>query len=273
MKQQFYNLSNDYLFKCVFSNFILLKQMLRDVFNFDLSGYHFISPRIPNKNKGLKAGECDLVLMNGRHYVIVEMQNRRCGSLENRTNIYMNYFSRLDWQKGDENYSGIYPVTIFWILNYQYQKKDLLEYQTLEKSLQDRFQDGREVKIFVVKAKHEKNILNQYQTLFTAKNIEKLESVKNKNLDIFVQLAKSYNEEPTKYIKTKVGEIMFWKYEDEMKFQRMDAYTEGEKKGVKKGERKAKLETAKNLLADGIPLEVIMKTTKLSKKQIMEYKA
>ena len=71
----------------------------------------------------------------------------------------------------------------------------------------------------------------------------------------------------------KVGEIMFWKYEDEMKFQRMDAYTEGEKKGVKKGERKAKLETAKNLLADGIPLEVIMKATKLSKKQIMEYKA
>lgn len=269
MTQPFYNLSNDYVFKSIFSHFPLLKQMLKEVFNFDLSGYHFISPKIPNKNKKLKAGECDLVLTNGKHYVIIEMQNRKCGSLENRTNIYMNYFSQLDWQKGDESYNGIYPVTIFWILNYHYKKKDLLEYQTLEKSIQERFHDGREVKIFVVKAKHEKQILNQYQVLFTAKNIEILNQIKNENLDYFIRLIKDYNTEIKEYFETKVSEVMFWKYEDEMKFQRMDAYAEGERKG----EKKAKLETAKNLLENGVPLEVIMKATKLSKKQIKEYKA
>lgn len=66
MKQKFYNLSNDYLFKTVFRNFSLLKQMVFDIYDFDLSGYSFDNPKIQSENKNLSNGEYDLLLTNGQ---------------------------------------------------------------------------------------------------------------------------------------------------------------------------------------------------------------
>lgn len=50
MKQKLYNLSNDYLFKTVFRNFTLLKQMVLDIYEFDLSNFSFDNPKIQSKN-------------------------------------------------------------------------------------------------------------------------------------------------------------------------------------------------------------------------------
>jgi len=42
----------------------------------------------------------------------------------------------------------------------------------------------------------------------------------------------------------------------------------GLEEGIEQGEKKAKIETAKNLLKNGISLEIIMKSTGLSEEEI-----
>ncbi len=44
----------------------------------------------------------------------------------------------------------------------------------------------------------------------------------------------------------------------------------GRAEGLEKGERKAQLEIAKKLLKEGINIDIIIKTTGLSKKEILE---
>ena len=87
-EKKFYNLSNDVLFKSICSNINLLRIIMNDIFEVDLTGYYFENTRFSKSNKGLSSSENDLALTNGREHIIIEMQNTKRGNLENRTNIY-----------------------------------------------------------------------------------------------------------------------------------------------------------------------------------------
>ena len=73
---------------------------------------------------------------------------------------------------------------------------------------------------------------------------------------------------------------MFWTYEDELKFQRMEAYEEGEKRGEKRGrkqgEKKGKMENLrqiiKKMIEENFPLDLITKVTGLTKSEIEKLK-
>ncbi len=76
------------MFKKVFSHFPLLKQLVFDIFQIDLTGFSFISPKIVKQNKDLSRGEYDFILENGKAYFITPLQNRRKGNFENQSMIY-----------------------------------------------------------------------------------------------------------------------------------------------------------------------------------------
>lgn len=63
-----------------------------------------------------------------------------------------------------------------------------------------------------------------------------------------------------------------WTIEDEHKIDMMIAFDDGKEKGIKEGEKIGMLKTASNLLSEGIPIEIIMKTTHLTKNEIQNFK-
>lgn len=159
-EKEFYNLSNDILFKSICSNINLLRIIMNDVFEIDLTGYYFENTRFSKDNKGLSSGENDLALTNRKEHIIIEMQNYKKGNLENRTNIYSSARTMLDWEKGNKLYEKILPVRQFWFLNYEYHEKDLLHFQMTDSEILQRFHDGKESNLFVIKSKHQREILN-----------------------------------------------------------------------------------------------------------------
>ena len=135
----FYNLSNDYLFKNVFYHHHYLSILLQDLFGFNIQDYYFTTPVLPKENHHKATGKCDLILTNDSNMIIVEMQNKKVGSLENRTMVYTSKVYGGQWKKGDFLYEDLKPIIFFWILNYHYGDKENEDYQILEKTLHKRF--------------------------------------------------------------------------------------------------------------------------------------
>lgn len=53
---------------------------------------------------------------------------------------------------------------------------------------------------------------------------------------------------------------------------REEGIKEGREKGIKEGIKEGRLETANQLVSAGVPLELIVKATKLKKEQILNYR-
>lgn len=243
--------------------------LLQDLFQFDMNDYQYISPVLPKENYHKANGECDLVLENNKNIIVVEMQNERVGSLENRTMIYTSKLYGKQWKKGDFLYENLKPVTIFWILNYHYNQKELEEYQILEKTFHKRFGNNLNIKICDIRKFSKKH--TEYQLLFCAKTKEQLVPLKqNPKLKPIVDLIIKYNLDEKEYERMEVSNYM-WSFDDEQKFRRMEAYREGLELGEKRGEKRGKLETATKMLSSGVPINNIQKFTGLSKKQILNY--
>lgn len=281
MKQKFYNLSNDYLFKTVFRNFRLLKQMVIDIYNFDLSGYSFDNPKIQSDNKNLSNGEYDLLLTNGIDYVILEMQNSKYGNFINRSEIYRSMLVSKDWQKGDVNYNHVKFVKLFWLLNYRHYKKEFLKYQMREEETYERFGDKNEVWIFNIKNVHQKELLNKYKILFQATKPKKIEAlVDDKEVGNIAKEILRYNADLETYEKMVRSEFMQWTHEDDLKLMKDVSYREGieigERRGEKRGEKKGKqmgiLKTALSMFQEGIDISLIKKITGLTETEILNLK-
>ena len=96
--------------------------------------------------------------------------------------------------------------------------------------------------------------------------------------DIVKQITK-YNMDEDEYYRMEVAETMFWTYEDELKFQRMEAYEEGEKRGEKRGRKQGEkqgekigiMKTVKKMIDENLSLDLITKVTGLSKSEIEKY--
>jgi len=271
MKQKFYSLSNDYLFKTVFRNFMLLKQMVLDIYGFDLSNFSFDNPKIQSKNKNLSNGEYDLLLTNGNEYVILEMQNSMYENFINRSEIYRSMLVSNDWQKGDTNYSRIKFVKLFWLLNYKHYKKEFLKYQMREESTHKRFGDQNEIWIFNIINTHKKELLNKYKILFQAKKKEEIEALVNdKDVGNIAKMILQYNADLETYQEMVRSEFMHWTHEDDLKLMKEISYRKGIETGKKKGKKLGILKTAFSMLQEGIDISLIKKVTGLSEKEILD---
>ncbi len=60
-------------------------------------------------------------------------------------------------------------------------------------------------------------------------------------------------------------------FEEATAMIKLDAERTGEVRGEKRGKKQAKLETARNLLEQGIDINIIMKATNLTENQIRQF--
>ncbi len=287
MAKKTYGLSNDYLFKRIFSNKEFLKQFMNDVFEISLDQIYYRGKEFTKENKNLSFGVCDLVLEYQKELIIIEMQNEKKPHFEQRC---MAYLSKLYIEQWEENDYQFKPITICWVLNYSYTKKELSEYKMLETKIYEVFGDVFNIKIWCLKKVKQTELRKQYIQLFNTneKKLNQLEE--NPKLKPLVHEIRKYNLSKEEYKKMKEAEKM-WTERDEHKIDMMIAYDEGKlegelkgrtegkkegkiegkKEGKKEGINEARIETAKNLLSSGVSIDIIAASTKLSKKQIMKY--
>ena len=66
--------------------------------------------------------------------------------------------------------------------------------------------------------------------------------------------------------------IAEYSYETDIKVQRREAYREGLAEGIEQGSEQTKIETAKKLLKEGLPVEQIARCTDLPLEKVIQLK-
>ena len=207
------------------------------------------------------------------------MQNKDLKNLESRITMYFsNHYSSQDPGK---NYENVKPLKVLLVLNYPYgMSKILKQYQMLEESMKEKFGDLFSIKIWnIKKSLTEKNTIDyQYARLFNLSEYEIKKSrqilkevKKDPKFEKIVTQIEQYNMDLKTYQKLKEAEMLEMTFEEATAMIKLDAERTGEKRGEKRGKREAKLETAHNLLELGIDINVIMKATNLTEKQIRQF--
>lgn len=103
MQEKNFGLSNGYVFHNVFSKFKLLKQFVQDVYDFDLSGYHFIHSEFDK----VTANECTLTLTNGKRNVLIEMKTKKLDGLNDSVVFFTNDIGSIMYEKARKKYPTI----------------------------------------------------------------------------------------------------------------------------------------------------------------------
>ena len=170
--------------------------LLKDLFDISVKNFTYMNPEIPKGNQYKSKGSCDIVVENEKEIIIVEMQNQKIKNFAKRSMIYISGVYKEEWQKHDKNYENIRPITLCWLLNYKYGKKELQIYEMLERELHEKFGDGIKIEICTIDQLQEE----KYKRLFKAKREEELEDMKDdpKYKDIVRQI-KKYNMDEEEY--------------------------------------------------------------------------
>ena len=218
---------------------------------------------------------------------MIEMQNQDLKNLEPR--IIMYFSNHYSTQNPGKNYENVKPLKVLLILNYSYGiSKILKKYQMLEENMKERFGDLFSIQIWnIQKALKEKDTIDYwYARLFHLREYEIDESrlileetKKNPKFESIVNQIERYNMDLKTYQKMKEEEMLEMTFEEATAMIKLDAERTGEARGEIRGEERGKklgreqanLETAHNLLEQGIDINVIMKATNLTENQIRQF--
>lgn len=287
--EKIYGLRYDIAFKNVFQNKNKLEQLLYDVFHEKIEPIKNIKNKeLAKENVNFKCRICDMIAETNSYILLVEVQNKDLNDFKKRLMRYI--FTLFSNQDFNQNYQLIKPVKTFLILYYKEGKEHTLKtFTKYSKDIDEQFDNITDIKVWnIIDALKEStdNINYQYAQLFTLDQISKTEAIKilkeyskKEQLRDIVEKIIIYNLDIKTYQKLKEEELMETTFEFETSGIRERARTEGRAEGKaegialgeKRGKIKGKLETAKNLISAGIPLELIVKATELPEQQIKNY--
>ena len=103
MNDKLVGLSNGYCFQYVFKDFKLLKQFAKDVYGFDLTGYHFIHSEFDKVSRD----ECTLTLTNGKRNVLVKKKTKKLEGFDNTVVFFVNDKGPTMYKRAHKNYPTI----------------------------------------------------------------------------------------------------------------------------------------------------------------------
>ena len=295
MTQKLYGLKHDLNFKNIFSRKGNLILFLSDAFQEKVDDFWYADKEYKKENKNLRYGISDIIIETKKERILIEMQNKDLKNLESRITMYFsNHYSSQDPGK---NYENVKPLKVLLVLNYPYgMSKILKQYQMLEESMKEKFGDLFSIKIWnIKKSLTEKNTIDyQYARLFNLSEYEIKKSrqilkevKKDPKFEKIVTQIEQYNMDLKTYQKLKEAEMLEMTFEEATAMIKLDAerrgkklglsqgkklgISQGKKLGLSQGQKQAKLETARNLLELGIDINVIMKATNLTEKQIRQF--
>ena len=115
---EFYNLSNDYLFKKIFTKEKYLKQLLFDLFEVKIDTIEYLNTELLKTNKINKVGIVDMLLKINGEIVILELQNLDRHNFKERLLFYSSNIISNHCLKEGENYKDLRNIKVYAIVNY-----------------------------------------------------------------------------------------------------------------------------------------------------------
>jgi len=281
-------LTDDYIFKRVFAykgNESVLKDFLEALLKIEIKGIKITNPEIIPYEKGEKRGLLDIKAeINDGTMLDVEMQMKNERNTGERATEYMGKMISEQLQVG-EDYQNLKKSIVIFITNYNFLKRN--SYHSV----------GR--------MKFDKTIEDEYVNM----GYDKEDEVASKYIEVhYIELPKFKKKELSKFTKldqwmciftqNKEGIMLAEKENKEIKraINTLDFLSKDPKErerhnsivmaeynrlvsehnffedGKNEGRREEKIEIAKEILKENMPIEMIMKLTKLTKEEIQNLK-
>lgn len=285
-------LTSDYIFKRVFAkdeNNSMLKDFLEAILNTKIQKVTVKNPEIPKNLADERLGVLDLKLEIDETTIIdVEMQMKNEHNITERSTVYLSKLIA-EQLKAREPYNAIKKTIAINLLKFdcfqrnsyhsiahmKFEKSTKGEYVELGYTKEDEMvtpiieMHFIELNKFLKKNTECKTKLEQWLWLLIGKEekiqmaMEENEEIK-KTVEVLDEL--SLNEE----------ERELYEYREKALLDYISAIdyakTEGRAEGLADGEKKAKLEDAKKMLKENIPIEIIIRVTGLRKEEIEKLK-
>ena len=276
-----YNLTNDYLFKLIFSNTEYLKYLLKVFFNYEAVNIKYLNRELLKYNFNEKAGIVDLLITVEGEIIHLELQNLNRYNLEDRIEFYSSkLIGSYALEKGDD-YKQLKRVRTFIIINYPYKLKTIKNIVKL-KVLNTNyiFNNKKEYKLLNL-YEIDKDKLDNYSELY---RLFKINDFCILDREIKETLPKQILEDMKKFNLNKedrknmedIVELMRNEKEDygaAYECGVMDGEVRGQKRGKKQGIiegiKKRNTEIAKSMIDENIDINIISKVTGLTKDQLI----
>ena len=281
-------LTDDYIFKRVFAykgNESVLKDFLEALLKIEIKGIKITNPEIIPYEKGEKRGLLDIKAeINDGTMLDVEMQMKNERNTDERATEYMGKMISEQLQVG-EDYQNLKKSIVIFITNYNFLKRN--SYHSIGRMKFDKTIEDEYVNLGYDK---EDEVASKYIEVHYIElpKFKKKELSKFTKLDqwmcIFTQNREGIMlaEKENKEIKRAINTLDFLS-KDPKERERHNSIVMAEynrlvsehnffEDGRNEGKREEKIEIAKEMLKEKIPIEMIMKLTKLTKEEIQNLK-
>ena len=277
-------LTDDYIFKRVFAykgNESVLKDFLEALLKIEIKGIKITNPEIIPYEKGEKRGLLDIKAeINDGTMIDVEMQMKNERNTEERATEYMGKMISEQLQVG-EDYQNLKKSIVIFITNYNFLKRN--SYHSVgrmkfDKTIEDEYVNMGYDKEDEVASKY---IEVHYIELpkFKKKELSKFTKL-DQWMCIFTQNREGIMlaEKENKEIKRAINTLDFLS-KDPKERERHNSIVMAEYNRLvsehnffEDGKKEGKLEIAKKMLKEKVPIEMIEKFTELSKEEIEKIK-
>ena len=277
-------LTDDYIFKRVFAykgNESVLKDFLEALLKIEIKGIKITNPEIIPYEKGEKRGLLDIKAeINDGTMLDVEMQMKNERNTEERATEYMGKMISEQLQVG-EDYQNLKKSIVIFITNYNFLKRN--SYHSIGRMKFDKTIEDEYVNLGYDK---EDEVASKYIEVHYIElpKFKKKELSKFTKLDqwmcIFTQNREGIMlaEKENKEIKRAINTLDFLS-KDPKERERHNSIVMAEYNRLvsehnffEDGKKEGKLEIAKKMLKEKVPIEMIEKFTKLSKEEIEKIK-
>ena len=272
---KFYNLSNDYLFKKIFTKEKYLKQLLFDLFEVKIDTIEYLNAELLKTNKINKVGIVDMLLKVNGEIVILELQNLDRHNFKERLLFYSSNIISNYCLSESEDYNKLRNIKVYAIVNYNLLNDKIMNKVNL-KTENRIFTSKLEYQIFDLSKVDKNNQRNKYYeivNLFKNNNKEELDKlIKSKIYKEILDEMKKYNIESEEREKMdEIAQMMINETEHYDTAYRVgkkagidEGISQGITTGISQGKMQRSSEIAKNLLEQNIDLSIISKVTNLS---------
>ena len=286
-REKYINPFTDYGFKRLFGeepNKDLLLDFLNELLK-DQEGKITEISYLPNEKLPISVGDrkaiFDIYCTNEKgEQFIVEMQKAEQKFFKDRTVFYSTFPIQEQARNKDKFWNfELKSVYTIGILDFVFEESDPNKYRhdvkLAEQETKEVFYD-KLTYIYLEMPKFnksEKELETRFEKwMFVLKNLPKLDRIPVELKEqIFLKLFDTAEIAKLKPEEYKQYEASMNAYRD-VKNSVDTAFEKGIKKGIKEGEKKKAIEVAKNLLKNRVNIEIIMKSTGLTKKEIEELK-
>ena len=270
----------DSIFKNIFcdeDNPKLLIKLLESILNVEITSIKFLNNELKIHNKDERSKRVDgIFLINGKIYCHIEVNSSYNNELTYRNSIFF-YSIIVSKTLKNENYNlndNFIHVSFTYGLGKKYGVRE--EYKVVNKTGSIvRVKNIKEIEFNMDKIRafwynEDKEKLDKYKYL-VMQNLDKEELEKLSVMYKGDEGIMDYNEKLRRLNENGKFNSLLTEEEEEI-FWRNTERNIGEKLGEKRGEKRGKKDVAKNMLSDGVNIDLIAKYTNLSKQQIVSLK-